>query len=200
MTNNDHVVVLVVGKTAAGKSELIKKVCERTGWKQLVSNTTRPRRSENDTDHYFVTDDDYLLAKANGEVVAETEIAGYHYYATKEQLYGADFYTINPAAIDDLLALDIPGIRFVTVYISCPDDIRERRALDIRQDSKQTFRKRCFDENAQFRKFVSEEKWDYSIKNIDFAKAYSCLRYIATIEGVWKNHEKVEDYNNDSCV
>lgn len=200
MDNQEHVVVLVVGKTAAGKSELIKKVCERTGWKQLVSNTTRPRRHDKDTDHYFVTEDDYLFAKANGEVVAETEIAGYHYYATKEQLYAADFYTIDPIGRDILLSMDLPDIQFVTVYISCPDDIREYRALNIRQDSKQTFRTRCFAENSQFRKFISEEKWDYSIKNIDFAKAYTLLRYIATIEGVWKNHEKVEGDDNDSCV
>ena len=31
---------------------------------------------------------------------------------------------------------------------------------------------------------------DYVIPNIDFAKAFSVLKWIATVEGVWKNHEE----------
>jgi hypothetical protein len=34
--------------------------------------------------------------------------------------------------------------------------------------------------------------FDYAVSNIDAAKAYSVLRWIATIEGVWKNHLEEE--------
>lgn len=186
MNNREHVVMLLVGKTNSGKSSLIQRLCERTGLVSLQSYTTRPRRSETDNDHIFVDAEEYHRAKNNGEIAIDGEIAGNYYYSTIEQLYNADLYTINPEALNRLLALDLPDIRFVVVYISCPDKIREERATK-RGDDKHKFRVRNFSERQEFRSFVSEEKWDYSIKNVDFPKAYSVLRWICDIEGLWKN-------------
>lgn len=186
--NDVHTVVLVVGKTGSGKTALIKKLCDRSELTSLQSYTTRSKRSESDNDHIFVDVDEYLRAKENNEIAIDGEIAGNYYYSTVVQLYNADLYTINPEALDRLLALDLPNIRFVTVYISCPDKIREERAMK-RGDDKHKFRIRSHSERQEFRKFVADEKWDYSIKNISFAKAYSCLRWITQIEGLWKNEK-----------
>lgn len=188
MENKEHVVMLFVGRTGSGKSSLIKKLSEKTGLRPLLSYTTRPKRSEADNDHTFVDMTEYFRAKENGEIAIDGEIAGNYYYATIEQLYNSDLYTINPEALDRLLTLDLPDIRFVTVYISCPDKIREERAMK-RGDDKHKFRIRSHSERQEFRKFVADEKWDYSIKNISFAKAYSCLRWITQIEGLWKNEK-----------
>lgn len=187
MRNNEHVVILLVGRTSSGKTSLIKKLCERAGLRQLISHTTRPRRNDQDNDHLFVSIEDYLRAKENGEIIAETEIAGNYYYATKEQLYNADLYTIDPIGIEYLLSADLPNIRFVIVYISCSDEERRLRA-EKRGDDKHAYRIRDFSERQQFRRFVSDEKWDYAIRNNDFEKAYSCLRWISQIEGAWKNN------------
>lgn len=186
--SKEHIVILVVGRTGSGKSSLIKKLCEKTGLRALCSYTTRPKRSETDNDHNFVSVEEYLRAKENGEIAIDGEIAGNYYYSTIEQLYEADLYTINPEALDRLLALDLPNIRFVTVYISCPDKIREERAMK-RGDDRHKFRVRDFSERQEFRKFVSEEKWNYAINNLDFPKSYSVLRWISAIEEVWKQND-----------
>lgn len=190
MNNKEHVLLLCVGKTGSGKTSLIKKLCERTGIKQLISQTTRPRRNEQDNDHVFVKIEDYQCAKDNDEIAADSEIAGNYYYSIKEQLYEADLYTVDPIGRDKLLALNLPGVRFVTVYISCPDELRMNRVINKRGDDKVDYMKRNWSERQQFRKFVAEEQWEYSIKNVDFAKAYSVLRWICTVEGVFKNHEE----------
>ena len=187
--SNEHVVILLVGKTNSGKSSLAKKLCERSNLVALQSYTTRERRSETDNDHTFVSVEDYLRAKENGEIAVDAEIAGNYYYSTVEQLYDADIYTINPDALDRLLGLDLPNIRFVTVYISCPDNIREERAMR-RGDDKYKFRIRSHSERQEFRRFVSEEKWDYAINNLDFAKSYSVLRWISQVDCAWKNHNE----------
>lgn len=192
--NKEHVVILLVGKTNSGKSSLIKKLCERTGLIALQSYTTRPKRSDEDNDHIFVDVEEYLHAKENDEIAIDGEIASNYYYSTIKQLYSADLYTINPEALDRLLALDLPNIKFVVVYISCPDKIREERAIK-RGDDKHKYRIREFAERQEFRKFVSEEKWDYAIRNLDFPKSYSMLRWISQIEGVWKNHLEEESAN-----
>lgn len=184
--NKEHVVVLLVGRTNSGKTSLIKRLCEKTGLRALQSYTTRPKRSETDNDHIFVGVEDYLQAKENGEIAIDGEIAGNYYYSTIEQLYEADLYTINPEALDRLLAMNLPNIRFVVVYISCPDEVRQERATK-RGDDKRKYRVRDFSERQEFRKFVQEEKWNYSITNLDFPKSYSVLRWICDIEGLWKN-------------
>lgn len=188
MKNDKHILIAVVGKTGSGKSSLINKICKRKGYTQLISYTTRPRRNEDDNDHLFVGEEDYQIAKESGEIVAETEINGYHYYATKNQVYEADLYTINPLGLDALLSMNLPNLKIITVYISCPDDLRMERAVAQRGDNKNIFRARNLSESAQFRHFIAAEKWDYSIKNIDFAKSYSVLRWITDVEGVWQNH------------
>lgn len=187
MENKNHTIILVVGKSGSGKSSLIKKLCERTDLRELCSYTTRPRRSETDNDHIFVSVEEYFRAKENGEIAIDGEIAGNYYYSTITQLYNSDLYTINPEALDRLLEMDLPNIRFIVVYISCPDKIREERAIK-RGDDKYKFRIRTHSERQEFRKFVSEEKWDYVINNLDFPKSYSVLRWISQVEGVWKNH------------
>lgn len=187
MNNEEHILMIVVGRTGSGKSSLINKLCERGGYKQLISQTTRPKRSEADNDHNFVTEDDYLQAKENGDIVAETEINGYHYYATKDQVYEADLYTLDPSGVDSLLSMNLPNLKTIIVYISCPDDIRMDRAVNKRGDNKNAFRARNLSESAQFRRFISTEKWDYSIKNISFSKAYAILRWICDIEKLWMN-------------
>lgn len=187
MDNKEHVVILLVGRTCSGKSTLAKMLCERAGLIALQSYTTRPQRSVSDNDHTFTTVEQYLKAKEDGDVAIDAEIAGNYYYATIDQLYSSDVYTINPEAIDRLLAMDLPSIRFVVVYISCPDNIRETRALR-RGDDKGKYRARNFAERLEFKKFIQEEKWDYAIKSDNLPKAYSCLRWISQIENVWKNH------------
>lgn len=198
MNNNEHVVILLVGKTNSGKSSLIKRLCERTNLTALQSYTTRPKRSETDIDHTFVDTVEYFRAKENGEIAVDAEIAGNYYYSTIEQLYNADLYTINPSALNELLSLDLPNIRFVTVYISCPDKTREERAAK-RGDDKHKYRVRDFAERQEFRKFVSDEKWDYAINNLNFPKSYSVLNWITQIEGCWKNHleERTNAENNN---
>jgi guanylate kinase len=75
--NREHTLMIFVGKSGSGKSSLINRLCEREGYTQVISHTTRPRRNENDNDHIFITEEDYYATKLNGDIVAETKINGY---------------------------------------------------------------------------------------------------------------------------
>ena len=188
MESREHVLLCVLGRTASGKDSLVNKLCERTGLKSVISYTTRPRRNNEGNTHIFTTKEEYEQMQAEGRVAAYTEIAGNYYWTTIDQLYANDIYIIDYYGVKTLRELNLPDIRLVTVYINTPDDIREKRALQSRGDDKTKFKVRDYSEKQQFKDMLKNADFDYAVSNIDFAKAYSVLKWISTTEGLWKNN------------
>lgn len=190
MENREHVLLCVLGRTASGKDSLTNKLCERTGLKAITSYTTRPRRDNEGDTHIFTTKATYEQMQAEGNVAAYTEIAGNLYWTTIDQLYSNDVYIIDYEGLKTLKALNLPNIRLVSAFINTPDAIREERALNMRKDDKKKFRVRDYAESQQFRDMLKNADFDYAVSNIDFPRAYSVLRWIATVEGVIKNNKE----------
>lgn len=198
MNNNEHVLLCLIGRSASGKDTLANKLCERTGLKQIISYTTRERRLNEGDTHIFISDAEYQELEGSGQIAAFTQIGLYKYCCTVNQLYENDIYVIDPIGVQHLRELNLPGLRLVTVFINVPDDVREHRALNLRKDDKSKFRARSFAEREQFRGMLKNADFDYSVSNIEWPKAYSVLRWIATVEGVYKHQEEVgnaEDSN-----
>ena len=189
MMKTEHTLLCIMGRTASGKDSLVNKLCERTGLTQILSYTTRDRRTDEGDTHIFVTKEDYDIMKANGEVAAYTEIAGNLYWTTIDQLYENDVYIIDPIGVEVLKKLNLPNLRLVTVFINTPDTIREKRAIYKRKDNKDNFRTRNLSERNQFRNMLKEANFDYAISNIEFPKAFSVLKWISDVEKVWMNHK-----------
>ena len=189
MENKEHVLLCVMGRTSCGKDTLVNKLCDKMGLTAITSYTTRPRRDNEGNTHIFATQDVYEQMQTEGNVAAYTEIAGNYYWTTIDQLYQHSVYIIDPSGVETLRKLNLPNLHLVTVFINTPDDIRQDRALNQRGDDKHKFRIRDFSEREQFRTMLKNANFDYAISNIDFAKAYSVLRWIATVEGLWKEGE-----------
>lgn len=177
-----HTVFLVVGESGSGKDSLVTKICNDLGYKQLISYATRPRRVNEGDTHIFITPDE--VEKYRDQMIAYTQIGEFEYFATREQLYQNSFYVIDYRGIEYLheLTKDITDIRFVTIFIHVPDDIREDRVLHKRNDDALAFYKRCFSEHVQFTEMILRDDYDYAISNIDFDKAYKIFKYIVEVE------------------
>ena len=186
--NKEHILLCVLGRTSCGKDTLVQKLCERTGLTAITSYTTRPRRTNEGDTHIFSTREAYEQMQTDGNVAAYTEIAGNMYWTTIDQLYEHSIYIIDYKGIETLRQLNLPNLRLVTIFINTPDDVRKDRALNKRGDDRLTFMKRDMDERSQFREMLRNADFDYAISNINIAKAYSVLRWISQIEGVWKNN------------
>lgn len=190
MQNKEHTLLLIIGRTASGKDTLVNKLCERTGMKQLISFTTRNRRQNEGATHQFVSEADYQEMLNNNQVAVDTSIAGNYYWSTIEQLYDSSIYIVDYVGYKKLKELNLPNLHLVSVFVNTPDSIREERALKKRKDDKFVFRKRSLDESSQFREMLKNADFDYAISNIELPKAYSVLRWISEIEGVWKNNKE----------
>ena len=187
--SDEHVLICVLGESSCGKDTLVNQICKTSNLTQLISYTTRPQRKNEGATHIFVDEDIYNSMKENNEIAAYTNINNNRYWSTIEQLYDSDFYIIDPIGVDSLKNLNLPNLRIVTVYINVPEDVRKERAIK-RGDDVVTYKSRCFSERNQFREMKKNMDVDYVVPNIDFAKAFSALKWIVTVEGVWKNHEE----------
>ena len=186
MKNEEHVLLCIMGRSASGKDTLANMLCERVGLKQVISYTTRERRVNEGETHIFISDDEYHELETSGQIAAFTQIGQHKYCCTINQLYDNDIYVIDPVGVKHLRELNLPNLRLVTVFVNVPDDVREERALNKRGDDKIKWRVRNHNESEQFRQMLRDADFDYAVSNLDAPKAYSVLRWIATIEGVYK--------------
>lgn len=189
MENKEHVIICLMGKTASGKDTLANKLCERTGLRPVISYTTRERRANEGDTHIFISDEEYQALEDSGRIATFTQIGPYKYCCTVDQLYESDVYVIDPIGVQHLRELDLPNLRLVTVYVNTPDDVRKERALNKRGDDRLAFAKRDMAEREQFRAMLRNADFDYAVSNIEWPKAYSVLRWIGTVEGVYKHQE-----------
>lgn len=182
MSMDKHTVFLIVGETSSGKDSFVQKICEEDGYKQLVSYATRPRRTGEGDTHVFIYPEE--VEQYKNQMIAYTKIGEFEYFATKDQLYENHFYVIDYRGIEYMhkLTQDIDNIRFVTIFIHVPREIREYRALNKRGDDALTFYKRCFSENTQFTEMILRDDYDYAISNVNFEKAYKIFKHIVEVE------------------
>ena len=178
---SNHKLFCIMGETASGKDTLTKKLCEDTGMKAIVSYTTRPRRTNEGDTHIFVDDSVYEQMKDN--LAAYTEINGFRYWTTIEQIYDNDIYIIDPNGLETLENLGLEDIDLCSIYINVPIDIRLERAL-YRGDSVEDFFSRNKSEMRQFIQMKAAGGFDYAISNLNEDKAYAVLKYIVEVETV----------------
>lgn len=177
----NHKLFCVMAETGAGKDTLVKRLCEDTGMKAIVSYTTRPRRTNEDDTHIFVDDSVYEQMKDN--LAAYTEINGFRYWTTIEQIYDNDIYIIDPNGLETLENLGLEDIDICSIYINVPLEVRLERAL-YRGDPVEDFFSRNKSEMRQFIQMKAAGGFDYAISNLNEDKAYALLKYIVEVETV----------------
>ena len=56
---NGNTIYLIVGRSGSGKTTIAEELERKYGLKSIQSYTTRPKRSDNETGHIFVSDEEF---------------------------------------------------------------------------------------------------------------------------------------------
>lgn len=156
-------IYLIVGKSGSGKDTIVNALCEKYGYKRLISYTTRHQRSDpaDEKSHIFVDMEDYRCDRDNGQIVAETFYNGNYYWATKKQVDESDLYII-----------DIPGVKSireryfgkpaVVIAVEADDETRIRR-MKLRGDSLTSITARMTLDKEEFKELY--ELMDFIVAN-----------------------------------
>lgn len=119
--------ILLVGASASGKTEISKVLGVKYGVSKVVTHTTRaPRNGELDgVDYYFVNEEEFAQLAKKGAFVETTLYNGCHYGCSKAEIADDKVVIVDPNGLKSFLALQDPSI--VTFYLNATEKTRLER-------------------------------------------------------------------------
>ena len=142
----DKYIVLIVGESGSGKSTICDELTKRYGLKQVKSYTTRPRRSEDEDGHTFISDEEFDKLE---DICAYTYFDDHRYCATKEQIDNSDLYIIDPYGIDYFIK-EYNGRKIPMVVYIYADKRTRRKRMRKRGDKEYKIRQRIAHDESAF--------------------------------------------------
>ena len=153
-------IVVLVGKTASGKTTIANELCKHHGYKRIVTYTTRPMRENEvqDVDYHFISDEQF------NEMIKNNEFTEYKRYntahgvwsygsvVTSEQEFSDDCYVIilTPQGLRDLSKR---MSRYIAFYLNVGFKSQLER-LKKRGDEEQQIIKRLKNDAKDFENVV----------------------------------------------
>ena len=105
-------IIVLVGKTASGKTTVANELCKNHGYKRIITYTTRPMRENEvqDVDYHFISDEQFNKMVENNEFTEYKRyntahgVWSYGSVITSEQELSDDYYVIvlTPQGLRDL--------------------------------------------------------------------------------------------------
>jgi Guanylate kinase len=128
--------ILLVGASASGKTEIAKYLRAKYGIVKAITHTSRaPRLGEKDgVDYFFVDEATFLALKAENKFVETTYYNGHYYGCSKSQVNDDKCVVVDPNGLKNFLALKDP--RLITFYLKAPASVREQRMQGRGDDPK----------------------------------------------------------------
>jgi guanylate kinase len=155
--------LVLVGKAAAGKDHLRKRLIER-GLKFGVSCTTRPPRAGeiNGQDYHFLQEHDFLNLINSGDMIEYQQFIGWYYGLTRDEFENSDVIILNREAVD-MLPEDIRK-QCMVLFLDIDSEIRIER-LKERNDSDDSLERRFQADEEQYVDFAN---FDVRVTNPNF--------------------------------
>lgn len=154
--------ILLVGPSASGKTEVTKALAAKYGMSKAITHTTRqPRVGErNGVDYFFVSDSEFEALEEKGFFVETTFYNGHQYGCGKDQLGDDKCIAVDPNGLIHFTALG--NKRLVVFYLSASDKTRAER-MKGRGDSAANIESRLKNDENDFNGVPEGGRIDYLI-------------------------------------
>ena len=149
-------IIVLVGKTASGKTTVANELCKHHGYKRIVTYTTRPMRENEiqDVDYHFISDEQFNKMVENNEFTEYKRyntahgVWSYGSVVTYEQEISDDYYVIilTPQGLRDLSKR---MSRYIAFYLNVGFESQLER-LKKRGDEEQQIIKRLINDAKDF--------------------------------------------------
>lgn len=186
MSSNRNFLVVISSPSGGGKTTIVKALLERVPQTRLsVSHTTRkPRSNEvHGQDYFFVSRDDFLKMRAQGEFLESAEVFG-NLYGTSKRMVDE----ILAAHCDVILDIDVQGAAQIrahsrdalTIFLMPPSFDELKRRLNLRGTETPTSMSRRLEVARQ--EVARYAEFDYLVVNDDLQEACQAVEAIVRAE------------------
>ena len=141
--------VILVGASASGKTEVARLLERRYGIKKATTTTSRkPRVGERDgIDYFFVTPEGFERLLKDNRLIEHAIYNGNYYGCGKDQVAENRCVVLDPNGLEHFISLGDPGI--VTFYLTAEEDTRAAR-MKGRGDRSGDIEKRLLNDRIEF--------------------------------------------------
>lgn len=93
--------IILVGASASGKTEICKALCYKYGFKKFVTTTTREQRSNeiNGVDYFFISKDEFLNKISQNRFIEYVQYNGNYYGTEKNQIDDKTVLIVEPSGL-----------------------------------------------------------------------------------------------------
>ncbi len=153
--------IILVGPSASGKTEICKALCYKYGFKKFVTTTTRPKRVNEieDIDYHFITLDQFKENIKNDNFIEYTIYNNNYYGTTKNEISLNTVLILEPDGLKAFNKLNIPSI--ISFYLECDEETRIKR-MKARLDNPKSINDRIKLDRSRF---LNLEGYDYKINS-----------------------------------
>lgn len=155
--------IIIVGKAAAGKDYLKRRLTQKN-LTAGISHTTRPIRpgEQDGVDYHFVTKPEFMKLVESGQFLEYTEFRGWMYGTHVETFQNSDVLIMNKSGLDQLNSEVLDSC--VVIYLDISLTSRMAR-LEERNDKDDDMMRRIETDENQFKDF---NNFDIRITNSNF--------------------------------
>lgn len=159
-------IVIIMGKSGAGKDSIAKAILENSSYERLRECTTRPMRdgeSEGNPYHFITVDevDKEMVAKT----VFHTKHGDWYYGFVNGDLDpDTDYLTVaNPSQVHDLCRMYKDRFHIILIEIVTDEEDRIVHMIEREEGNKKDYEEVC--------RRIKADQWDFSKENVDFTDA-----------------------------
>ena len=164
-------IIVLVGKTASGKTTVANELCKNHGYKRIITYTTRPMRENEvqDVDYHFISDEQFNKMVENNEFTEYKRyntahgVWSYGSVVTLEQELSEDCYVIilTPQGLRDLSK---KMSRYIAFYLNVSLKSQLER-LKKRADEEQQIIKRLENDAKDFENVLDIVDYNFYTDN-----------------------------------
>ena len=194
MTSTTKNIYLIVGPSGVGKTSLVNELEHLFGLKSIESYTTRPKRTEDETGHVFISDEEFDELR---NLCAYTEYNGHRYGVTRAMIDESELYVVDPKGVRFFLSHYYGEKKPYIIGVTADKMTRLRRMIK-RGDAAWEANDRLVEDSKQFREY--EKLCNTIIVNDDFnATVLQLWKIILAEEAKKENNCKLVFGNNLRC-
>lgn len=164
---NNHLLIVLTGKTASGKDTIMAKLLERfTDFRRVITTTSRtPRDGEkNGVDYNFISKEDFKKRIEEGDFIEYVEYGGNLYGTEKNRLISDNslIWRIDPSRAGQIKDL-IKAKKILVIYLTVDDSVVLSRLAE-RGLSQEEIDRRMQEDKDFWEKYKGS--YDFVIENV----------------------------------